>query len=407
MTSSNNSGRDSDFKLGLEQCVIERPSILDRSRFGLLMNRASVNRDLRLASDILDEAYPNQLKALFSPQHGFWGDVQANMIETADGWHSRLGIPVYSLYGETRTPTAEMLSNLDCLVIDLQDVGTRVYTFVWTMLECLKACAQADVSILVLDRPNPIGGCVIEGPLLDAEFHSFVGGACIPMRHGLTIGEMAQFLNTDQQINADLEVAQMTNWRPKQSGSVISRTWIPPSPNLPTLASAQVYPGQVLLEGTNLSEGRGTTTPFEVMGAPFIDAEILSDELNESGIDGARFLPLTFRPTFDKWHGQLCNGVSLHVTDPIAYRPYRTTVMLLAAVQRNWPNDFRWLDPPYEYEKEKPPIDIISGSDSLRTCNNMNDPSSLDALTVCPLESWRERTNTAWLYEETSCRFEN
>lgn len=407
MTSSNNSGRDSDFKLGLEECVNERPSILEGARFGLLMNRASVNRDLRLTCDILDEAYPNRLKALFSPQHGFWGDAQANMIETDDGWHARLGIPVYSLYGETRTPTSEMLSNLDCLVIDLQDVGTRVYTFVWTMLECLKACAQAEVSILVLDRPNPIGGCVIEGPLLDAKFHSFVGGSSIPMRHGLTIGEMAQFLNTDQQINADLQIAQMTNWLPEQGHPSVPRTWIPPSPNLPTIASALVYPGQVLLEGTNLSEGRGTTTPFEVIGAPFIDAEILSDELNALGAHGVRFLPLTFRPTFDKWQNQLCNGVSMHVTDPNAYRPYRTTVMLLAAVQRNWPNDFRWLDPPYEYENEKPPIDIISGSDSLRTCNDMTAPSALEALTVCPLGSWRERTKSALLYGDASCRFKD
>ncbi len=395
----------SELTLGLERCVIERPEILDGARFGLLMNRASVDRELRFACDVLSEAYPGQQAALFTPQHGLWGDAQANMIETDHGRHSRLNVPIYSLYSATRTPTAEMLADLDCLVIDLQDVGTRVYTFVWTMLECLKACAAADVSVLVLDRPNPIGGCIVEGPLLDLAFRSFVGGASIPMRHGLTIGELARLLNEEQAIGAALDVVPLSNWLPEQTFASLGRAWIPPSPNLPRIESALVYPGQVLLEGTNLSEGRGTTTPFEVTGAPFIDAESLCNDLTARQLPGVHFLPLIFRPTFDKWAGQSCEGISIHVTDPETYRPYRTTLALLAAVQRRWPRHFEWLDPPYEYETEKPPIDIISGSSSLRLSLNAEDESSLESLSYCPRDLWQGRVAAALLYGSAKQRF--
>lgn len=395
----------SELTIGLEGCVAERPAMLAGARFGLLMNRASVDRELRLACDVLSEAHPGQLMSLFTPQHGLWGDAQANMIETDHGWHSRLNLPIHSLYSATRTPTAEMLADVDCLVIDLQDVGTRVYTFVWTMLECLKACAAAGVSVLVLDRPNPIGGCIVEGPLLDQAFRSFVGGASIPMRHGLTIGEVARLLNTEQAIGATLDVVPLSDWSPEQTFAALERLWIPPSPNLPRIEAAFVYPGQVLLEGTNLSEGRGTTTPFEVTGAPFIDAELLCDDLNARQLPGVRFLPLIFRPTFDKWAGESCQGVSIHVTDPAAYRSYRTTVALLACVRKRWPQHFVWLGPPYEYETEKPPIDIISGSSDLRLLLDAKDESSLETLSDCPRELWKERVASALLYGSANERF--
>ncbi|HUG71011.1 MAG TPA: DUF1343 domain-containing protein [Pirellulaceae bacterium] len=394
----------SEFTLGLERCAAERPAMLEGARFGLLMNRASVDRDLRFACDVLSDAYPGQLAALLTPQHGLWGDAQANMIETDHGWHSRLNIPIYSLYSATRTPTAEMLAGLDCFVIDLQDVGTRVYTFVWTMLECLQACAAADVPVLVLDRPNPIGGRLVEGPMLDLAFRSFVGGASIPMRHGLTIGELARLLNSEQAIGATLEVVPLENWSPSQSFASLGRAWIPPSPNLPRIESALVYPGQVLLEGTNLSEGRGTTTPFEVTGAPFIDAEVFCVDLNARRLPGVRFLPLAFRPTFDKWAGKTCQGVSIHVTDRDAYRPYRTTVELLAVVQQHWPQRFEWLDPPYEYETELRPIDIISGSENLRTSLEREDQSLLESISSCPLASWQERVSAVVLYGTSNLR---
>ncbi len=390
----------SEFTLGLERCVAEHPAALQGARFGLLMNRASVDRDLRLSCDVLDEAYPGQLTALFTPQHGMWGDAQANMIESEHGWHSPLRIPIYSLYSTTRTPSAEMLKGLDCLVIDLQDVGTRVYTFVWTMLECLQACAAAGVSVLVLDRPNPIGGSIVEGPLLEDAFRTFVGGARIPMRHGLTIGELACLLNQEQAIGATLEVVALGDWSPEQTFSSLGRVWVPPSPNLPRVASALVYPGQVLLEGTNLSEGRGTTTPFEATGAPFLDAEVLCQQLIARKLPGVQFLPLAFRPTFDKWAGELCQGVSMHIVDRDAFRPYRTTLTLLAVVQEHWPRQFAWLDPPYEYETEKPPIDIITGSAALRTSANVSNESSLDTLAA-----WQERVTAVAIYGAPHRRF--
>jgi len=289
-----------------------------------------------------------------------------------------------------------MLLGLDCLVVDLQDVGTRVYTFVWTLLECLQACAEADVSVFVLDRPNPIGGEVVEGPLLDDDFRSFVGGASIPMRHGLTIGELALLLNTEHEIGANLQVIPIADWTGSQLFNDLDRVWIPPSPNLPRLESTLVYPGQVLLEGTNLSEGRGTTTPFEVVGAPFVDAGVFTEIMSEMNLPGVRFLPIRFRPTFDKWAGELCDGVSMHVTDATLFRPYRTTISLLAQLNQRWPAEFRWIAPPYEYETQKPPIDIISGSGELRQTLSTD---SIDDLCHVDLPRWRSRVARTLLYQ--------
>lgn len=360
------------------------------------MNRASVDQQLRLSCDVLSEAYPHQLVALFTPQHGLWGDAQANMIESPHDHHQRLDVPIYSLYSETRRPTQEMMAGMDCLVVDLQDVGTRVYTFMWSLLECLQACAASGVSVLVLDRPNPIGGNVVEGPLLDDDFFSFVGGASIPMRHGLTIGELARLLNAELHLGAELQVVPLTGWSGDRGFGDTHRTWIPPSPNLPRLESTLVYPGQVLLEGTNVSEGRGTTTPFEVVGAPFVDAQVFTRAMSSLSLPGVRFLPLQFRPTFDKWAGELCNGVSLHVTDPSSFRAYRTTVAILAQLIERWPEEFQWIEPPYEYETEKPPIDIISGSARLR---RELSTANIDALSRLDLHQWQARIAPALLYQ--------
>lgn len=381
--------------LGLENCLEDRPAVLDEAKFGLLMNRASVDQRLRFSCDVLADAYPGQLVKLFTPQHGLWGDAQANMIESEHDRHRGLDIPVYSLYSETRRPTPEMLSGLDCLVVDLQDVGTRVYTFIWTLLECLRACVECGVSVVILDRPNPNGGVGIEGVLLEIEYCSFVGGATIPMRHGLTIGEVGRLLNTELDIGADLHVVSMSAWLPESHFVDLDRTWVLPSPNLPRLESTLLYPGQVLLEGTNISEGRGTTTPFEVAGAPFVDAEQLSCAMTDLDLPGVRFLPVRFRPTFDKWAGDLCEGVSFHVTDTKDFRSYRTAVALLAIIQDSWPDCFRWLDPPYEYETEKPPIDIISGSDTLRRELSM---ANIDHLCHVSLPQWQSRVDSILLY---------
>ena len=388
---------------GLDRCVRERTGIPGGAQFGLLMNRASVDRDVRPACEVLAEAFPGQLAALFTPQHGLWGEQQANMVESPHGQHAELGVPIYSLYSETRRPTPEMLGGLDLFVVDLQDVGTRVYTFVWTVLNCLSACADAGIPMLVLDRPNPIGGRLVEGPLLDLKFRSFVGEASIPMRHGLTLGELARLLNDEENIGASLDVVPVRGWKRSDLFDAFGRHWIPPSPNLPRFESALVYPGQVLLEGTNLSEGRGTTTPFEVVGAPFINPDGLYHSMNGLSLPGVKFLPTRFTPAFDKWAGESCGGVSLHVTDPDEFRPLQTTVALIAEVKRRWPDHFTWIEPPYEYEMFLPPIDIICGGTWLR--ETLDSVSSRDDDGPVALErlnevEWWQRVSPILLYDE-------
>src|SRR5262249_16730957 len=277
-----------------------------------------------------------------------------------------LDIPIHSLYSETRKPTPAMLKGLECLVIDLQDVGTRIYTFVWTMMACLEACAAAGIPVVVLDRPNPVGGEVCEGPLLDLHYASFVGRSAIPMRHGLTMGELARWLNANHGIKSELHVVKMTGWSRRMLWPETGRTWVLTSPNLPRWEGCLVYPGQVLLEGTNLSEGRGTTTPFEVFGAPFINPQKLLAELKPLQLPALGLRPIRFTPTFDKWQGKSCGGLYLHVTDTQMFQPLRTTLALLTAVRRLWPKDFAWRDPPYEYEKVNKPIDILFGNCTFR-----------------------------------------
>lgn len=373
--------------IGLERIVSDHRYLLERRRFSLVMNRASVDRDVRLACDLLADVFPGKLQAILSPQHGLWCEQQANMIETPHGRHSALNVPVFSLYSETRRPTEEMLAGIDCLVIDLQDVGTRVYTFIWTMLYCLQECAARKIPAIVLDRPNPLGGEVTEGPLLDLRFRSFVGEAAIPMRHGLTIGELALLFNRTHDIHADLTVVPMLGWERQMPFEQTRRLWIPPSPNMPTVQTAFVYPGQVLLEGVNLSEGRGTTVPFEVVGAPFIEPREFCRRLQSLALEGVRFLPLRFTPAFDKWAGQSCGGVSIHVIDRNRFRSYRMTIELLQCCRRLYPNAFCLNDPPYEYENRLPPMDIISGGELVRHAV-LNSSSSEFAVELVDAQWW-------------------
>ena len=353
-------------KIGLERLAEDYRHVLNGCRFGLVMNRASVDHDIRLSCDVLASVFPGQLKAILTPQHGLWCEQQANMIETAHGWHEGLDVPVYSLYSFTRRPTDEMLAGLDCIVIDLQDVGTRVYTFIWTMLYCLQECAARGIAVVVLDRPNPIGGEIVEGPVLDLLTRSFVGEAAIPMRHGMTMGELARLFNSTHDIKANLTVVPMEGWGRHLDFEGTDRNWVSPSPNMQSVQTAFVYPGQVLLEGTNLSEGRGTTVPFEVVGAPFIRPAELCRAMQELQLDGVRFLPIRFTPTFEKWAGQSCGGVSIHVLDRTVFRSYEMTVHLLSLCQQYYDGLFLFNSPPYEYENTLLPIDIISGSSTLR-----------------------------------------
>ncbi len=336
-------------------------------RIGLVMNQASVDHRFRYSYEVLASDWNLRIAAILSPQHGLWGEEQANMIETPHG-HTRLSTdaPIYSLYSETRRPTAEMLEGLDALVIDLQDVGTRIYTYIWTITHCLEVCAERRLPVIILDRPNPLGGEVVEGPILDPEYTSFVGRAAIPMRHGLTLGELSRLLNRRMGIQANLTVIPCRNVQISELWPEHDRAWIMTSPNMQRWETVVVYPGQVLLEGSNLSEGRGTTLPFEFCGAPWIDPFRLAAVLNEQALPGVWFRPVRFRPTFDKWAGQSCGGVAFQVTDVAAFRSYAATLHLLAAVRHLYPDEFAWLPPPYEYERIKPPIDILSGSSALR-----------------------------------------
>lgn len=336
-------------------------------RVGLLSNPASVDGNLRHIADRIAERPDVTLGALFGPQHGFHADRQDNMIESPDVRHPRFDVPIFSLYSDTREPTADMLDGLDRFIIDLPDVGTRVYTYAYTMANCLRAARRSGVSVVVCDRPNPIGGQFVEGPVLDPRRASFVGQFPIPLRHGMTMGELARLFNEHFSIGADLEVVAMDGWSRQMYHDDTGCPWVMPSPNLPTLDSATVYPGSVLLEGTNLSEGRGTTRPFELAGAPWIDGVRLATRLNEQSLPGVYARAVTFEPAFQKHAGQACGGCQLHVADRRVFRPVLTAVALVAACREQSVDTFAWREPPYEYEREHRPIDILSGSDRLRT----------------------------------------
>lgn len=335
-------------------------------RVGVVANPASVDHQFVHVVDRVRAAEGVTLAAIFGPQHGFRSDLQDNMIETPHADDVVRRVPVYSLYSETREPTADMLRGLDALVIDLQDIGARIYTFIYTMANCLRACGRHGVPVIVCDRPNPIGGVAVEGETLVPGFESFVGLFPIPMRHGLTIGELALLFNEQFGLGASLEVVEMEHWRRADYADDCRMPWVMPSPNMPTLESAVVYPGTVLLEGTLASEGRGTTRPFEIVGAPWVQAEAFADRLNAHGLPGAIFRPAVFEPTFQKHHGVTCGGCQIHVTDRAAFRPVETGVAVIEELRRADPARFAWRPPPYEYEHRLMPIDILAGSSRLR-----------------------------------------
>lgn len=360
---------------------IERLLASDRLKglkVGLVANPSSVDASLQHVAERLRRAPQVTLAALFGPQHGFHSTVQDNMIETPHAIHLHHGVPIYSLYSDTREPTPAMLDGLDVLVIDLQDVGTRVYTYAYTMANCLKAAARSGLPVIVCDRPNPIGGEFVEGPVIEPGFESFVGLFPIALRHGLTIGELATLFNEAFDLGARLEVSELSGWRRAMYFDDTKVPWVMPSPNVPTLDTALAYPGTVLFEGTMVSEGRGTTRPFELIGAPWIDAELFAASLEALGLPGVKVRPAWFEPTFQKHADLMCGGCQVHVTDRRAFQPVRTAVALLGACRRADPGRFEWRKPPYEYEHHKMPIDILSGSDTLR--RQIDADTSLDAI---------------------------
>jgi uncharacterized protein YbbC (DUF1343 family) len=354
------------FRSGCEVLVEKPPSWLRTARIGLLANQASVAGPALLhVKDLIAQA-GGRITCLFSPQHGFHSEKQANMIESPDGRDFDLEIPVVSLYSGTRQPSREALEKIDVLLVDLQDVGTRVYTYSVTMGLCLEAAAETGVRVVILDRPNPLGGMEIEGNILDLDYRSFVGRYAVPMRHGLTMGEFARFISGEYGVPCDLEVVAMEGWRRECYFPEIGIPWVFPSPNMPTWETALLYPGMVLLEGTNISEGRGTALPFQLFGAPFLDQKRFLQCVDARSLAGAVLRPVCFEPVFDKHRGQTCKGFQIHVTGRTRFRPYRIGLALLRAFCLLHPETFRWLAPPYEYEWKKLPADILLGSGPLR-----------------------------------------
>lgn len=353
-------------KLGLEKILDENTSLLKNQRIGLICNQATVNHQFQHAADLFYENSEINLTTLFGPQHGIRGDVQDNMIETSHTTDKKTGLPVYSLYSETREPTEEMLRNIDTLVFDLQDVGCRVYTFIYTMANAMQACAKFGKKFIVLDRPNPIGGIAVEGNVLELGHESFVGQYPIPMRHGLTVGELAKLFNHEFAINCDLEIVTMNNWAREDFYDETDSPWVMPSPNMPTVETTVVFPATVYFEGTKVSEGRGTTRPFEIVGASYIDSNDFADALKSLELSGVIFRPINFLPTFQKEAGKSCGGVFLHVSDRQEFKPVFTGLAMVKTLFDMYPNEFQWKDTPYEYAFGRNPFDVIAGTTKVR-----------------------------------------
>ncbi len=388
-------------KIGIEQLITAPPPYIAGKRLGLLCNQASTDHRFVHSRDRIVEAFPGQLTCLFSPQHGFFSEKQDNMIESGHSTDAVSGLPVFSLYGETRKPLPSMFAELDILLIDLQDVGTRVYTFIWTVVHCLQTAAETGKKVVILDRPNPVGGLLVEGNLLKESCRSFVGLYAIPMRHGLTMAELALLCNREMGINADLEVVKMEGWQRRMFFSDTGFPWVFPSPNMPSPLTALVYPGQVIWEGTNISEGRGTTLPFELVGAPFIEHEQVLAALSSVDLPGCLLRPVVFEPTSGKWAGQRCPGFHIHVTEPSGFYSYRLSLALLQVLTALYPDEFMYADPPYEYEFERLPMDLILGDPQLRLgLENGADILELERSWRQELDSFALLRSSVFLYQE-------
>ena len=352
---------------GLESILKEFPYQLKGKRIGILCHASSITKNFEHISDLFFRRKDCKLVALFGPQHGIHGQTQDNMIEWQSTKHPLSDIPLYSLYGMHRKPTPEMLNGVDVFLIDLQDVGARLYTYIWTVKLCMEACMEAGIPVWLLDRPNPIGRLPFDGPVLNEKYFTFVGGASIPLCHRMTIGEMALWIKEKYYECCDLNVIMMKNWKRSSLFSNTGLPWVLPSPNIPTLQTALVYPGTVLIEALNLSEGRGTTIPFELFGAPFINAEKLKKNLDERHIAGCAFRPHDFIPTFHKFCGELCHGMQIHITDIDHFKPVATAIEIFDSIIETTEKDaFKFRLPPYEYEYNLMPFDILSGDSGMR-----------------------------------------
>jgi uncharacterized protein YbbC (DUF1343 family) len=370
--------------LGIEKLVAANFNSIEGMNVGLICNQSSVTHSLKHSADVLFGHNRFSITALFGPQHGIRGEVQDNMIETPHTTDRKTGLPVHSLYSETRYPTKEMLGDLDALIFDMQDVGCRVYTFIYTMANCMVAAAEHGLKVVVCDRPNPVNGMKVEGNTLCDDFKSFVGQYPIPMRHGMTVGELARLFNDKFDIGCNLEVVKMEGWSRETWFDETDAPWVMPSPNMPTTETATVFPGTVYLEGTLLSEGRGTTRPFEIVGAPYVNSIEFANYLNGLHLEGVFFRECGFQPTFQKHTGKMCGGVQIHVIDRNTFKPVITGVAVMKAAIDLYNDKFEWKQPPYEYIYDKLPIDVIAGTDNLR--KGLENGQSLENLS----EAWEQ-----------------
>jgi uncharacterized protein YbbC (DUF1343 family) len=372
---------------GLELIKYELPSSLKGKRIGILCHAPSISRDFTHITEIFFKRKDCRLSAVFGPQHGIYGQTQDNMIEWEGETDPVLKIPLFSLYGEHRKPTGKMINEIDILLIDLQDIGARLYTYVWTVKLCIEACTESGIPVWILDRPNPIGKLPHDGPVLKEEFFTFVGGASFPLCHRMTIGEMALWIKEKYYPGADLNIVWMTGWHRNTLFSETDLPWVLPSPNMPSLNTAIVYPGIVLAEALNISEGRGTTIPFELFGAPFIDVVKLKKELDSRNIPGCVFRIHDFIPTFNKYTGTLCHGLQIHVTSPENYCPVGVALDIYdSIIKTSAPGALKFNPPPYEYEKDLMPFDILSGDQAMRISLLNRQPVSIEK------ERWKQET---------------
>ena len=382
---------------GLER-LIRGPRRVRGLRLGLVANPTAVTARLEHAALLLAASRSFRLVRLFGPEHGVWANAQ-DLVEVEDSRDPATGLPVFSLYGRTRVPTPRMLDGLDAVVFDVQDVGARYYTFVYTLLHVLEACAAAGRRVVVLDRPNPLGGAVVDGNVLDPGYRSFVGMHPLPVRHGMTVGELAHLFRAERALDVELDVVPLRGWRRPMHFEETGLPWVMPSPNMPTVDTAFVYPGGCLVEGTNLSEGRGTTRPFELVGAPWLDPWRLARDLERERLPGARFRPVFFTPTFHKHAGRPCGGVQVHVTGRRRFPAFLAYLLLIHHARLQDPRAFAWRDPPYEYEAVLRPIDILCGTDRVRrTIDAGRSPRTLAAGWTKAAAAFRRRRAPFLLY---------
>jgi uncharacterized protein YbbC (DUF1343 family) len=382
---------------GLER-LLDRPGPVRGLRVGLVANPSSITAELAHASVALHAKRGVRLVALFGPEHGIAADAQ-DLVEVGHSRDRETGLPVYSLYGETRVPTPQMLAGVDAMVYDVQDVGSRYYTFVYTMLHVMEACAREKKRVVVLDRPNPLGGSALDGNVLDPAYRSFVGMHPLAVRHGMTVGELALLFKAELALDVDLHVVPMTGWKRGMAFEDTGLPWVMPSPNMPTVDTAWVYPGGCLIEGTNLSEGRGTTRPFELVGAPWLDGPALARAMERERLPGCGFRAASFTPTFQKHQDTPCHGVQVHVTDRRRFPAFLAYLLLVHHARRQDPERFAWRDPPYEYEYVKLPFDILCGTDRVREAIESGvSPRRLAAGWARELSAFEKRRRTFLLY---------